>query len=430
MKILILCYDFAPLPSIGAQRPTALYKYLPKYGIEPIVITRKWRENITSHLEYFEADAGLEETLETKFSTLIRLPEKQSLKNRMIVKYGSSRYSLIRKAITFCELFLKWILPLADDKYYLYLAAKKYLAKNKVDLIFATGEPFILFKYAYNLSTEFKTPFIMDYRDGWANNITADSSWLNRVRLNYESIFENKYLKKAKLIINVSERFTEKIVKKYNIEKSKTFLLKNGTDNNYSNLVTKQRGLFFEIIYAGIFYDSYPFHLFLQGLEIFIKKNGTNNIKVKFIGVKLKPSIHLAPLEAFQHKYPTVIEIMESLPPEKLAPYLANANVLLLLLMTSQKSGHITGKVYDYAATRNPILVIQEEQTQETPFFQGRDIQTFAFSSDDVAQKLDYFYSFFLKNQKFQTSITEQEIFSISREYQVRLFAEKIKEFI
>lgn len=425
-KILILCYDFAPLPSIGAQRPASFLRHLPKYGFHPVVITRKWKENITTHNEYFESDEGKEEVTETNFSTLIRLPEKQSLKNRIIAKHGINKYVFLRKIISFTEVFFKWLFAAADDKYYICKKANEYLQKNKVDFILATGEPFILFKHAYSLSKEFNVPLILDYRDGWTTNHTISNSPINSLRIKFESLFEKKYLNHTLIYSSVSEGVINEIEKKYKVSSTKKFLLRNGTETDDFISVANKENTTFNLVYAGTLYDSSPVDELLEGIERFINKLKPENYCVTFIGIRLRPCKHIGIIEKFKEKYPKQVKIIDSMPHTQLAHYLINASVLLLLLMKSQKKGIIGGKTYEYAATRNPILVVQEERTEETPFFQGRDIQTFAFTAEEVAKKIESYYTKFQQGISIQTSITDEEIFSISREYQVKLLAEKL----
>ena len=45
----------------------------------------------------------------------------------------------------------QWFLPIGT-KYELFKAAENFLKDNRVDIIITTGEPFILFKYASQLS--------------------------------------------------------------------------------------------------------------------------------------------------------------------------------------------------------------------------------------------------------------------------------------
>jgi hypothetical protein len=39
---LILCNDFPPINSIGAERPNSWYLYFNELGIHPVVITKNW----------------------------------------------------------------------------------------------------------------------------------------------------------------------------------------------------------------------------------------------------------------------------------------------------------------------------------------------------------------------------------------------------
>ncbi len=425
-KILILCYDFPPLPSIGAQRPASFFRHLPQYGFHPVIITRKWKDNITSHIEYFEGDGGTEEIKETGFSTLIKIPERQSLKNKLLVKYGVENFKRLRKIITLTELIFKWIIPITHDKYYICKKAKAYLQNNKVDFILATGEPFILFKYGYLLSKKFNIPLVLDYRDGWTTNHTVSNSPVNNLRFRFESLFEKRYINRAFFFSSVSEGVISEIENKYNLSPTKRFLLKNGAEiDNFKSIVKKQDGVF-RIVYSGTLYDSSPVDEFLKGLEKFISKVKPEKFKILFIGIRLKPCRHINTIEEFKIKNPSTIEILDSLPHKELGQYLIDASLLLLLLMKSQKKGIIGGKTYEYAATKNPILVVQEERTEETPFFPGRDIQCFTFTADEVAEKIEFYYSKFRQGISIQTSITDEEIFSISREYQVKLLAEKL----
>ena len=41
-KIVIICYDFPPLNSIGAQRPYSWFQNFKSFGLYPITITNNW----------------------------------------------------------------------------------------------------------------------------------------------------------------------------------------------------------------------------------------------------------------------------------------------------------------------------------------------------------------------------------------------------
>ncbi len=425
-KVLVLCYDFPPLPSIGAQRPYSWFLHLHKYGFYPTVICRKWKKGIKTLDEYFEADEGKEELIGTAENLLIRIPHKQSRKDKLITNSGMDTSVLLRKLLTLYETFFKWIIDSADDKVYLQQRADAFLLKEKVNFILVTGEPFVLFKQAHYLSKKHDIPLYLDYRDGWTTNHSLSKSFLNKLRYQYERIFEGKYLQQAKLFGSVSKEVTDGIAGKFNISDNTSIVIKNGVEYDFYKNTKKKDTTEFSIVYTGTLYDTQPVDAFIGGLEKFITQNKPQNFKVYFIGIRLKPGNYVSQVEALTQKHSKQIVILDSLPFEEMVQYQKNSSLLLMFIIGSQKKGIIGGKTYEYAATRNPILVVQEERTEETPFFQGRDIQTFAFTADEVAEKIESYYNKFQQGISIQTSITDEEIFSISREYQVKLLAEKL----
>ncbi len=253
---------------------------------------------------------------------------------------------------------------------------------------------------------------------------------MNKLRYQYERIFENKYLEQAKLFGSVSKEVTDGIAGKFNISGSKSIVIKNGVEYDSYKNTKKKDTTEFSIVYTGTLYDTQPVDEFIIGLEKFITKTKPENFKVYFIGIRLKPGKYVSQIEALEQKYSKYIIILDSLPFEEMVQYQVNASLLLMFIIGSQKEGIIGGKTYEYAATRNPILVVQEERTEETPFFQGRDIQCFTFNADEVAEKIESYYNKFQQGISIQTSITDEEIFSISREYQVKLLAEKLNSLV
>ena len=169
-KVLILAYDFPPYVSVGGLRPYALYNYLKEFGVEPILVTRQWGNTHGNRLDYVSAGSSEQSIVEvSQCGTIIRTPYKPNFANRLMLKHGDKRYRLLRKSISAYYEFAQFLLPIGP-KIELYKAAKHFLKNNQVDAIIATGDPFILFKYASKLSKAFNIPWIADYRDPWSHN--------------------------------------------------------------------------------------------------------------------------------------------------------------------------------------------------------------------------------------------------------------------
>ena len=165
-KVLILAYDFPPYVSVGGLRPSYWYENFKEMGLFPIVITRNWNPIHGNALDYIQPSKTKEiEIEETGKGILIKTPYKATLSNRLTLKGKKDPISnLLKKTSTGWNEIGQWFLPIGT-KYELYKAAKNFLKDNKVDVIIATGDPFILFKYASKLSKKFNIPWVADYRD-------------------------------------------------------------------------------------------------------------------------------------------------------------------------------------------------------------------------------------------------------------------------
>ena len=263
-KVIILAYDFPPYVSVGGLRPYAWFKYLKKFDVYPIVITRQWQNKYGNELDYI-SEGNSNTIIHEKFENgeIIRTPYKPNLSNKLLLKYGPNRFKWIRKFISAYFEFFKFLIPAGPQKN-IYFGAKEYLKKNKVDLIIASGSPFILFKYAYRLSEKNKTPWIADYRDPWSQNISYQNLHLFK---KWNQIFEKKALKKVYSIITVSQFVADKI--KVNCPNKKISIIPNGFDYDVVKKINNQNqnSDVLTLSYAGSIYNWHPVKILFSTLE-------------------------------------------------------------------------------------------------------------------------------------------------------------------
>ncbi len=356
-KVLILAYDFPPYVSVGGLRPYSWYKYFKEFGLYPVVVTRQWDNKYGNDLDYI-APSQSKETIveETKYGTIIRTPYKPNLSNRLLLKHGHSKFKLIRKIITAYYEFMQFLLPIGT-KSGLYHGAKKYLKDNKVDAIIATGDPFVLFKYASKLSKNNSIPWIADYRDPWVQD---KLNYKSKTRINIEKYLERHIVNSSVAITSVS-----KLVESFVINNIKREILTgifiNGFDEtNISNIDLFVKRDKLVITYAGSLYPWHPIETTLRTLDKNIE-NGID-IELKFIGCNQQQQLNNALLEAPLLKERTII--LPKLPNKDLIKELQSSHISLLFNDYS-----ISGtKIYDYLAVKKPILL--------------------CFSDDDEAHKL------------------------------------------
>ncbi len=351
-RLLILAYDFPPYVSVGGLRPYAWYRYLKEYGVEPIVVTRQWGNKYGNELDYI-APSESKETIveETEYGTIIRTPYKPNLANRLMLKYGKGKFSLLRKLITAWYEFMQFLF-FVGPKSGVYCGAKKYLKTNKVDAIIATGEPFILFKYASSLSKKYGVPWLADYRDPWSQNKNR-SKFSGR----WNKYFEQKFTANTECVITVDEFFKKQI--ETNVHKPFN-IIPNGYNPDAINAVSdiKQGDDCLRFAFVGTIYSWHPYKSVILTFVEFIQKSNLDiKIELNFFGInrheKIRQIARENNIEEYIHVYPRMENNMLM---EKLAMH----NVMLLFNYYS-----FTGtKIYDYLGLKRKILLCYSDDKE------------------------------------------------------------------
>lgn len=346
---MILAYDFPPYVSVGGLRPYSWYKYLHRYGIYPIVVTRQWNNNYGNHLDYVAP--GYSDNVSTEaseYGTIVSAPYHPNLSNRLLLKHGEHRFRMIRKIITGMYEYLQWFLP-TGTKYSIYNAAKDYLNTNSVDLIIATGDPFILFRYASRLSRRHHIPWVADYRDPWIEKKNVKTNPLSRI---FNRMMARKHLKNVKAITTVSEFVKIKIQK--NIDHKPIYIIPNGYDPEVrqTGKNIQQSDNLFTLGFAGTIYPWHPISEFLQCCSLFLEKAGNNKLEINFYGTNVNDQISRIVQTKFTN-LEGIVNLYPRLPNKDMATRLATSNAFILFNDYS-----ILGtKIFDYLALQRIILL-------------------------------------------------------------------------
>ncbi|MDB4534300.1 hypothetical protein N9242_05450 [Vicingaceae bacterium] len=423
-KALIICYDFPPLPSVGSQRPFSWSKNFYSNNIFPIVITRKWKDKINNVASYFEKDSKGDEIEESSEKLIIKCSYKGNFKSKL---FSSNFFiNVLRRIITVFEHLLKWKMSPFDESYFLYEKSRSYLLQNKIDFILVSGQPFTLFKYAYKLSKEFDVPYVLDYRDGWSTDHAVKSTLLKLISFQ-EKKLEEKYLKGASFFTAASDNIIKENKKLFPF--SKGFLHENGIDLSLLNELKKERrdrNPLFTITFTGSLYNQHNVRMFIDGVEKFMLENESAIIKVKFVGINLKPSDNTELVNKFQLKYPNSIEVIEAVSHMDSIRYQLSSSLLLKFDYTGQHQGMLGAKLYEYAATKKPILTVLSIRNKETTFYPGRNIQYMVTSSDEIVKVVKLLYVKHSQGEIIESDLSDDEIFSFSREHKIKELTETI----
>lgn len=352
-RVIILTYDFPPYISVGGLRPFSWFKYFKEFGIIPIVVTRQWMKSFGNKSDYI-APSLSEEIIfeESDFGLIIKAPYFPNLANRIMLRYGEENFKFFRKFFSACSEILQFIL-IRGPKASLFYAAKEYIEKNPVDAIIATGEPFILFKYASILSKEYKIPWIADYRDPWSEDRDRRLYFFLK---HWDRYNEKKYLENAVAITTVSSFFAQIIGR--NLKNKLIQVIPNGFDENSINEVTnvEQDKQTFSIGYAGSILRYHPVKSFLNVFFDFAKRNKNTKVLINFYGVNDADYLIEIAKEVCGdwNKY---LKINPKKPYLEVVKSLKKNNVLLLFNYYSV----VGTKIYDYIALDRKIIFCFED---------------------------------------------------------------------
>lgn len=421
-KVLILAYDFPPLNSAGAQRPLGWFLYFKENDLHPIIFTRKWEEGIKNEIDAIKPCGVDVEHYVDENGEVYNVPFKPNMRDKLLIKYGFDRYGFLRKFLTVFYSVFPFICIRLSNLYNLYYEANKYLQQNRIDVIIASGGPFILFKFAMLLSKSHKVPWLADYRDLWTFYPQHNK---NVARENFEKIihryFEKKIVKSASTIITVTKPLVD-ILKKEHLKE--VVLSMNGffpfECNNNDVLFEKDN--VFKIAYSGTIYPYFDLDGFFEAYNDFIVDKD-KRVELCFFGLDYSKEQKENILKICGNSKNT-ITFTEKLPNIQLLEKLSHYQLLLLLGKENGISIHI--KTFEYISLNKPILFFAKNNRTIADIIENAHAGCVCETKDEVFEVLTRFYDEFCKNGNIchQT----KQIMDYSRAHQTKILTQYINE--
>lgn len=355
MKVLILAYDFPPFVSVGGLRPFGWYRYLGRYGVEPVVVTRQWGNHYGDERDYICPSPTAEvEVEESSQGTIIRTPYRPTLSNRMMLRFGPHRFSLLRRTLSAFHEIGQYYIPVGT-RIGLYRAAHEHLSTRGADAIVATGEPFVLFRYASLLSRKFGIPWIGDYRDPWSQDKRRARPGLGR---RWTETVERRSTAGASALVAVSPAVGKLLHELHGGKRIE--VIPNGYDPDAMATATNipQGHDRLRIAFTGTIYDWHPVESVFRVLEGFLASRASPDVELQMVGLHRR-----GPVEELARRFPTLashITFVPRLSNDEMARKLARANLFLLF----NNYADIGTKVYDYLALRRRILLCYSDDPE------------------------------------------------------------------
>jgi hypothetical protein len=347
VKVLILAYDFPPFVSVGGRRPNSWFQHFKEFGLEPVVVTRQYVNRYGNYLDYVaEGFSDEVDVSRTPEGTVVRAPYRSNVSNLMLLKLGEYKFRTIRRGLSLYFDLAQFFLPIGPRRC-VYVAAREFLKENHVDVILATGEPFVLFHYAAMLAKEFRVPWVADYRDPWSQSKLRARGPLGPI----SSFLERRAVKTAAAITTVSPFFARHI--QTNLPGRDISVFYNGYDEEPMAQAcgVESDSDNFIVAFAGSIYPWHPLESFLKVCWELLESSRLARLRLRFYGVnneeRLRAAIDSLPGLADR------VEVFPRTLANDLAKVLPQASVFLMF----NDYSILGSKVFTYLALRRKVLL-------------------------------------------------------------------------
>jgi len=361
-KVLIICYYWPPAGGPGVQRWLKFVKYLPDFGVEPIVYVP---ENAT----YPIMDEALLEEIPQGI-TVIKQPIKEpygfaSMLSRKQTKSFSSgliptqkKQSLLQKAMLYIrgnyfipDARVAWVKPSISF-------LESIIEEQEVDTIITSGPPHSMHLIGLGLKKKLPTlKWIADFRDPWTTIGYHDKlKMTSKTQLKHKSL-EEEVLRRASRII-VTSPTTKKEFSA--LTETPIQVITNGFDaqeNDTLNLNNK-----FIISHIGSLLSDRNPKVLWKVLNDLVSENEAFK---KAFGLSLVGRVSTSILESLkEYGLDSFIQQEGYVSHAKAIELQRSSNLLLLLEIDSPETRSIIpGKLFEYLAARRPILAIGPESS-------------------------------------------------------------------
>lgn len=394
-KALIIAYYFPPSAGGGVQRTLKFVRYLPSYDWQPVVLTVKKPD-----FDYFDesllADLPAEAVVRRTFSInlwryyRIRKYGKKSLYEADKKDKGTDNQTLkplwmnwgLLKNILNCVLFV-------PDEYngwfpFALLEGLRVIQKEKINLIYATGNPWTSFVIARYLSALTKIPFVIDFRDPWVLSPYTNTKDRKGVKYWISKKIEYLCVKTASCVINVNENITNIFKKYYKSEnKAKFITITQGFDSNDFVGIGVRKNKKFTISHVGTFYSNRIPDKLLKAVNFIFQSHPSlrNKIEIRFVGITgsfAEESIKADNLS-------DVVKVIPYCSHRESIAEMCNSDLLVLIQANVRgwKAETSTGKLFEYLASGREILALVSEKNQAAQIIRNMDAGV-AINSDNI----------------------------------------------
>lgn len=350
MRVLIVSYSFPPAGGVGVQRVSKLVKYLPDFGVEPLVLTAK---NPSVPIE----DANLLQDIPERTTIIRTRTLEPGYEAKAKVWRDAATPNSARRAMA--RLASRLFVPDPQILWLPFAVPQLRRLSASADAVIVSAPPFSTFL----LGPFARLPFVLDYRDEWrmaASYEMHGGLWAER----FIDQLEPALAHRAAMIVTATEEFRKNLLHRIpRLDPSRVVTITNGYDpDDFESIASEPPpprhapGQPLVMTYAGTTFRHTSPKTFLSALRILQERDAAilSRLDVRFVG-------RVVPTEesSFDENPLPCVRRTGVLPRAQALRMLAQSHVALLILdAVPGAESMYPAKIFEIMHLRRPLLAL------------------------------------------------------------------------
>lgn len=332
----MLSYHYPPFGGVAVQRVLRFTRYLPEFGIRPLVVCAQPPPHTSCPLD---RELVVPEGVEVR-----RVPslEPESFRNDWTRPWDKVRRNL----------FKTMDIMLVPDDQALWIpravaAGREVVAEHRPRLIWATGPPFSTIVAGLQLSRKTGLPLVADFRDDWTG-LNGTYRRYERSRQQQEVALEQAVFEGAHLLVTVTPGLVADL-RRRSVFPERIVLLPNGFDPAQfgADLPVGRT-----VLYAGTLYKQRDPGPFLRGWKRFAQAQPDSDLRFEVVGRVGQECMH------YFEPAPAGVDFLGFRSHAEVTRRTQQALLNLVIVDDQHTHQAYSGKLLEYFGAGRPILVI------------------------------------------------------------------------
>ena len=359
-KILIISYYWPPSGGAGVQRILKFARFLPASGYLPFVITvddgiasypirdESLLDEVPEELKVFRTNSFEPLNILTKV-TGNKAPYG-GFANKDKEKFSQRLLRFIRGNFFIPDARKGWVK-------YAYEKAVSLIQEEKINVVLISSPPHSSQLIGLKLKKKFPhLRWIADLRDPWTDIFYYKDMLHTKMAAAKDAALEKQVVEQADELVVVSKPILKNYLAKSNLAtESKIHVIPNGFDENDFQQGQSKANDVYTITYVGTIADIYNPEIFFDSLRTALEQNPLQKIKLRFVGGRTENIVRMIS----DKKLDSFTEFIPHVKHEEAIRFMQSSDALLLVIPDVPDShGILTGKLFEYLASRRPIICI------------------------------------------------------------------------